>query len=112
MDSPFFAWLFSSAKIRSCLRSRLAFSMPLVTAMSTSWVTCSSFSSDRCMGIAVGPVFGSAAESGRGEVRTASGCAACGLLILGVAPGSGARFFLVLLGLLAAPDIRRGDQQR
>jgi hypothetical protein len=39
IDSPFFAWFLSSAKIRSCLRIRLAFSMPFDTAISTSLET-------------------------------------------------------------------------
>ena len=50
MLSPFFAWLFSSAKMRSCLRIRLAPSISFVLAISTSSVTCLALSSDRCMG--------------------------------------------------------------
>src|SRR5436190_15964367 len=49
MLSPFFAWFFSSAKMRSCLRRRLAPSISLVLAISTSSVTGLDFRSDRCM---------------------------------------------------------------
>ena len=49
MLSPFFAWFFSSAKIRSCLRMRLAFSISLVFAISTSSVTWRFFRSERCI---------------------------------------------------------------
>src|SRR5688500_13542588 len=91
IETPFFAWLFSRAKIRSCLRMRLAFSMPLPTAILTSCVTWWAFSSDRCIGMAGAPA-GGWAVSGPGDERTASGCAACDLLILGkCALGSGAR---------------------
>src|SRR5918997_4492069 len=71
------------AKIRSCLRIRLAFSMPLAVAISTSWVTWCVFSSERCVGIATAPAVGAGVDSGLGE-RTASGGTAWGLLLLGV----------------------------
>src|SRR5579859_2999898 len=93
--------------MRSCLRMRLAFSMPAVVAISTSCVTWSAFSSERCMEIAPVPGVDSV-DSGRGEGRTASGCAACDLLILGMAPGSGAR---LLSRLPPRRDIRRGSVQ-
>ena len=51
MLSPFFAWFFSSAKIRSCLRMRLAPSISFVLAMSRSSVTCLVLSSESCMGV-------------------------------------------------------------
>src|SRR5262249_5122867 len=77
-------WLFSMAKIRSCLRMRLAFSMPLATAISTSCVTWCAFSSDRCMGIATAPfVAWEGGDSVPVDERT-SGWTACGLLILGI----------------------------
>src|ERR1700681_2393519 len=50
MLSPFFAWFLSSAKIRSCLRKRLAPSISLVLAISTSSVTGLDLRSDRCIG--------------------------------------------------------------
>src|SRR4249919_3676912 len=88
MDSPFFACAFSMAKIRSCLRRRLAFSMPAATARSTSCVTCNCFISERCMEALDGVLGVSAAAgvvgSGRWDVRTSGGCAAWGLLMLGV----------------------------
>src|SRR6185436_5103630 len=85
MDTPFFAWLFSMAKIRSCLRMRLAFSMPLATAISTSCVTWCAFSSDRCMGIGTAPPDAAAgAASVPWDARTSGGWTAWGLLILGV----------------------------
>jgi hypothetical protein len=65
--SPFLAWFFSSAKISSCLRSRLAPSMPLATAISSSWLTCRALSSDRCM-------------QAWGKKRKASGIAGVGAL--------------------------------
>jgi len=88
IETPFFAWLFSSAKMRSCLRIRLAFSMPLDTAMSTSCETWCAFSSERCIGIATGlaagvPAFCAGVESWGCCERTASGWAACDLLMLG-----------------------------
>src|SRR5688500_6484436 len=88
IETPFFAWLFSMAKIRSCLRIRLAFSMPLAVAISTSWVTWCVFSSERGVGIATAPAVGTApvgagVDSALGE-RTASGGTAWGLLILGM----------------------------
>src|SRR5262250_2713204 len=49
MLSPFFAWFLSRAKIRSCLRIRLAPSISLVLAISTSSVTGLDLRSDRCM---------------------------------------------------------------
>src|SRR5215472_17249860 len=49
MLSPFFAWFFNSAKIRSCLRIRFAPSISLVLAISTSSVTGLDFRPDRCM---------------------------------------------------------------
>src|SRR5689334_9581077 len=50
MLSPFFAWFLSSAKIRSCLRMRLAFSSSLALAISTSSVTWRFLRSERCIG--------------------------------------------------------------
>src|SRR5687767_1500622 len=89
IETPFFAWLFSMAKIRSCLRIRLAFSMPFEVAISTSCVTWCVFSSDRCVGIATAPAGGTAPAVGAGVdsafgERTASGGTAWGLLILGM----------------------------
>src|SRR6516225_8870946 len=49
MLSPFFAWFLSSAKMRSCLRIRLAPSISLVLAISTSSVTGLDLRSDRCI---------------------------------------------------------------
>src|SRR6266576_2984523 len=49
MLSPFFACVLSSAKIRSCLRMRLAPSISIVLAMSRSSETCLVLSSERCM---------------------------------------------------------------
>src|SRR5215471_1732576 len=49
MLSPFFAWFFNSAKMRSCLRIRFAPSISLVLAISTSSVTGLDLRSDRCM---------------------------------------------------------------
>src|SRR6185436_332317 len=91
IDSPFFAWFLSMAKIRSCLRRRLAFSMPLLVAISTSWETWWLFSSDRCIewgmgvpGAASGAGAACSADSGRAvDERTASGGTAWGLVILG-----------------------------
>src|ERR1700757_3602047 len=54
MLSPFFAWFFSSAKIRSCLRMRFAPSISLVLAISTNSVTGLDLRSDRCMDVRVG----------------------------------------------------------
>src|SRR5262252_8934514 len=64
MLSPFFACCFSMAKIRSCLRIRLAPSSSLVLAISTSSVTGLDLSSDRCMG---------GARKGRERRRAAEG---------------------------------------
>src|SRR5438105_1751349 len=50
MLSPFLACVLSSAKIRSCLRIRLAPSISIVLAMSRSSETCVVLSSERCMG--------------------------------------------------------------
>src|SRR6185503_10442984 len=47
--SPFLAWLFSRAKMSSCLRRRLAPSSSAVLAVSTSSWTCLSLRSDRCI---------------------------------------------------------------
>src|SRR5512146_1510716 len=49
IDSPFFAWFLSMAKMRSCLRRRFAPSIWLATAMSTSSVTWRDFNSERCI---------------------------------------------------------------
>src|SRR4026209_972953 len=49
MDSPFFAWCLSMAKMRSCLRIRLAPSTPLVVAFSSRSETCRVLSSESCM---------------------------------------------------------------
>src|SRR5437868_4233249 len=49
MLSPFFACVLSSAKMRSCLRIRLAPSISIVLAMSRSSETCLVLSSERCM---------------------------------------------------------------
>src|SRR6185503_8030218 len=84
METPFFAWLLSRAKMRSCFLSRLAFSMPLDTAISTSCETWCALSSERCIGMATGvPAPGAGAGSCAWGERTASGCAACDLLMLG-----------------------------
>ena len=77
------------AKIRSCLRRRLAFSMPWPTAISTSCVTCRVFSSDRWLGTATPPpataADGVAAGASVGTgVCAASGWAVGDLLILGI----------------------------
>ena len=50
MDSPFFAWSFSSAKIRSCFLMRLAFSTSFAVAISMSSLTCRFLRSDKCIG--------------------------------------------------------------
>src|SRR5258705_3690249 len=50
IESPFLARFFRSAKISSCLRSRLAPSISLAIAISTSSVTWRFFRSDRCIG--------------------------------------------------------------
>src|SRR5213596_3335983 len=100
IDSPFFAVFFSMAKIRSCLRIRLAPSMPFATAISTSWVTWCCFSSDRCIGM----------EGGGAEnllpLRLAgkSGSAAQRVSILDVAVKEGGE-----LRLRERPDARRLD---
>src|SRR4051812_40659370 len=47
--SPLLARFLSSAKISSCLRRRLALSISLVTAISTSSVTWRFFRSDKCI---------------------------------------------------------------
>src|SRR3990172_14009 len=49
IDSPFFAWFLSMAKIRSCLRIRLAPSTPLRVAFSSSSETWRVLSSESCM---------------------------------------------------------------
>src|SRR6266850_4748423 len=49
MDSPFLARFFRSAKISSCLRMRLAPSISFDVAISSSWLTCCVFSSDKCI---------------------------------------------------------------
>src|SRR5436190_544004 len=110
IDSPFFAWFFSSAKIRSCFRMRLAFSMPLETAISTSCVTWWDLSSERCVGIGNAPagVATGACASGRWDERVASGWTAWGLLILGICASG----FLRRSVVAAAPDLRRGSQNR
>src|SRR6266404_7781568 len=54
MLSPFFAWFFSIAKMRSCLRMRFAPSISLVLAISTNSVTGLDLRSDRCMDVRVG----------------------------------------------------------
>src|SRR5438067_1399306 len=66
MLSPFLAWFLSSAKIRSCLRSRLAPSISLVLAISTSSVTGLDLRSDRCIG---GRVGGQVTGDGRSGAR-------------------------------------------
>src|SRR5947207_14697242 len=81
--------------------------MPLVTAMSTSWVTCSAFSSERCIEMAPAPGL-DGVDSGGGDGRTASGCAACGLLILGGRRDPARGSFWTT----TAPDIRRGFHNR
>src|SRR5438309_1005954 len=94
IDSPFFAVFFSMAKIRSCLRIRLAPSMPFATAISTSWVTWCCFSSDRCIGMGGGGL--GAASCSIGE-RTTSVSTAWDLLIFGKgAEGVGAENLLPL----------------
>src|SRR6185295_11341752 len=50
MLSPFLACIFSIVKIRSCLRRRLAPSISIALARSTSSETCLALSSDRCIG--------------------------------------------------------------
>src|SRR6266850_2218784 len=69
IDSPFFAVFFSMAKIRSCLRIRLAPSMPFATAISTSWVTWCCFSSERCIGMGGGGVGAASGETGSAAQR-------------------------------------------
>src|SRR5512146_850164 len=67
MLSPFFACVFRSAKMRSCLRIRFAPSISIEFAMSSSSETCLALSSDRCMaraGTAGGGRFGRMDESG------------------------------------------------
>src|SRR2546423_4801378 len=54
MLSPFFAWFFNKAKMRSCLRMRFAPSISLVLAISTNSVTGLDLRSDRCMDVRVG----------------------------------------------------------
>src|SRR5579862_333758 len=49
MLSPFFAWVFRSAKMRSCLRIRFAPSISIELAISSSSDTCLVLSSERCM---------------------------------------------------------------
>src|SRR5512147_3045764 len=71
MLSPFFAWFFSRAKMRSCLRRRLAFSISLALAISTSSVTWRFLRSDRCM-VAVGEWTLGSADTGDGA-RTERG---------------------------------------
>src|SRR5216683_2782955 len=102
IDSPFFAVFFSMAKIRSCLRIRLAPSMPFATAISTSWVTWCCFSSERCIGMGAGGV---GAESLL-PLRLAgkSGSAAQRVSILDVAVKEGGE-----LRLRERPDARRLD---
>src|SRR5216684_1257145 len=87
IDSPFFAWFLSSAKIRSCLRMRFAPSMPFDIAISTSCVTWCDFSSERCKGMGIGPPADGGVDSGPWDERTSSGGTAWGLLILGVCAG-------------------------
>src|SRR5467141_628805 len=94
IDSPFLAVFFSMAKIRSCLRIRLAPSMPFATAISTSWVTWCCFSSERCIGMGGGGVGAASGEIGE---RTASVWTAWDLLIFGKgAEGVGAENLLLL----------------
>src|SRR3982750_1810486 len=50
IDSPFFACCFRSAKMRSCLRIRLAPSISFALATSISSETCFDFSSDKGIG--------------------------------------------------------------
>src|SRR4051794_34210878 len=75
MLSPFFAWLLSSAKMRSCLRMRLAPSISIELAMSRSSLTCLALSSERCMArakerrIAAGTAGGTAAEKRIGKLQ-------------------------------------------
>src|SRR5947207_15656632 len=54
MLSPFFAWFFNRAKMRSCLRMRFAPSISLVLAISTNSVPGLDLRSDRCMDVRVG----------------------------------------------------------
>src|SRR5947207_15591641 len=68
------------AKIRSCLRIRLAPSMPFATAIPTSWVTWCCFSSDRCIGMGGG---GLGVASCSIAERTTSVSTAWDLLIFG-----------------------------
>src|SRR5690349_5802453 len=81
MLSPFFAWFFSSAKMSSCLRMRLAPSTSFLTAISRSSPTWRFFKSDKCM-VFLDPGWGGTAEEG-GDASTASGtpafcCGSCG----------------------------------
>ena len=82
VDDPFIGHLLADGR-----RRRLAFSMPWVTAISTSAVTWRVLSSDRWFGMATAPAAagGIAAEASvvAGEC-TASGWAVCDLLILGI----------------------------
>src|SRR3954452_12021334 len=89
---------------------RLAFSMPLETAISTSCVTWWDLSSDRCVGIGNAPagVGVGACASGRWDERGASGWTAWGLLILGICASG----FLRRSVVAAAPDLRRGFSEQ
>src|SRR5262245_35593462 len=49
IDSPFLARFFRRAKISSCLRMRLAPSISFDVAISSNWLTCCVFSSDKCI---------------------------------------------------------------
>src|SRR6185369_9990961 len=115
IETPFFAWLLSSAKIRSCLRRRLAFSMPWPTAISTSAVTWCVFSSERWAGTAIEdpPLFDGAGASAGAVERGASGGAVCDLLMCGKSAWTAALdyrlWFLnrnLELGLAAPPPCR------
>src|SRR5512139_65031 len=64
MLSPRLARVFRMVKISSCLRKRLALSMPLAAAISSSSVMGFCLSSERCMG---GAWIGSLERAGRGK---------------------------------------------
>ncbi len=72
MLSPFFAFFFSSAKMSSCLRMRLAFSMLSASAISRSWLTCNCLSSDKFMAYG-GAVFYTSGELPAAEIQGAEG---------------------------------------
>src|SRR5205085_9019626 len=95
MLSPFFACCFSIAKMRSCLRIRLAPSSSFAFAISTSSVTGLDLSSDRCIvgGTynAAGDRAADAAQDDLGNVGAGTGgpdgCSRTGRALVGWWPG-------------------------